>query len=188
MMLDIWVYLVGALIIAAAIGLLWFVVGQTPMRYMIAVTIRYRLIRVFDYLSTIGRASRRFRITSRHSYEELFDTALVIKALNQHYQNEIGLKWTDLMAEEGVTVSQDIAGMFVSCPEEMLNEVSLHLCENRFRVSTDPYEIHDFLREEQQLMAENPDESLGHPRRLWKRFGRGPIYGWRTPLFFANGA
>ncbi len=181
-----WIYFGAAPFFIGLIAVVWFFIVRTPMRHMISVTICYRLIRCVDWLAYIGRGNARLVVTVKHSYEELFDTMLVVRALNQHYEDEAGLKWTDLLAEEGAKVSRDLAGLFLSYPAEALRMVSLHLYENRFSLNADPDEIYDFMLEEQLLMAENPDESLDHPCRLWRRFGRGAIYGWRTSLYFAK--
>ncbi|MFH1047437.1 MAG: hypothetical protein V1738_03995 [Patescibacteria group bacterium] len=175
------VYLIASSFVAIGLLLFWFFVWRTPLRHLFAIALRYRAVRRLDWLATIGKnPSVRAQRQAIRSYEETFDCILILRSLDNFYSDELGVKWTEASAADGRSVANDLADIFAAYANGAIFAIANHLQTERFSSVDDRSEILAFLFEERRLILHEPAALLEHPDRLWRKFGHGPIYGWRT--------
>ena len=178
-------WMLSFIVVAVMAAALWFwmTVWRTPLRSLLSLIVRYRLRRLLDVLASVRRSpDERFVTESVRAYEEMFDTILVLKALDSYYLTEFDTKLSDRSDDDDQTPSEDLADFYLVLTLRSLLVVSVHLSERRFRPEADSKEILNFLVEERRLIEREPRRILDHPERLWRKFGRGQIRGWRTPV------
>jgi hypothetical protein len=182
-------WMLSFIVVAVMAAALWFwmAVWRTPLRSLLSLIVRYRLRHLLDILAGVRKSpDERFATESVRAYEEIFDTILVIKALDGYYLTEFDMKFSDRPDDDGRTPPEDLADLYLALTLHSLLAVSAHLFERRFRTGTEPKEILTFLVEERRLIEREPQRILDHPERLWRKFGRGRICGWRTSVVIKN--